>query len=290
MKRLYRPGFTLVELLVVIGIIALLIAILLPALNKARESSKRAVCMANLRTIGQCQYVYVNDNKGKGFIFAYSVAPPAGSGYTSALQFWFAQENYTGNTPTWDATGGYLRPYFKNNAFLNCPSASDEYSKYNLGGAVTPPLTTYAYNGWAPNPGYAGATSLSQLQKPAETMALMDAMTIGNTGTPTGVFASLAPYVIKPPGPGSVNFHGRHTGNGNVLWYDGHVSSETPYVTTMDSNLNTTGQWGEDYIAKLKLGYLTPLTKGNTPEATLMTNGATSNINYYYWVSKTSRN
>jgi prepilin-type N-terminal cleavage/methylation domain-containing protein/prepilin-type processing-associated H-X9-DG protein len=75
MNKKRRWAFTLIELLVVVAIIALLISILLPSLSRARELSKRTVCLANIRGIGQGMHIYAQD----GDTFPMYAGPSAGN-------------------------------------------------------------------------------------------------------------------------------------------------------------------------------------------------------------------
>lgn len=65
--RQLRRGFSLIELLVVIGIIALLLAILLPVLNRVRRTARSTVCLAHLQQLGDCYHMYLNNNAGHSF-------------------------------------------------------------------------------------------------------------------------------------------------------------------------------------------------------------------------------
>src|SRR3954452_6792977 len=95
-----RRGFTLVELLVVIGIIALLISILLPALNKARRQAKTVQCQSNMRQIAAALIMYISDNKGH---FPPAQAQPQTSNVIYPDGFWWPNalvENKYINAPS----------------------------------------------------------------------------------------------------------------------------------------------------------------------------------------------
>jgi prepilin-type N-terminal cleavage/methylation domain-containing protein/prepilin-type processing-associated H-X9-DG protein len=94
-------GFTLVELLVVIGIIALLISILLPALNKARQSGTSVQCESNLRQMGQAIVMYTGDFQG-------SLPPGYFDGASPAYSETYPPDGYVFHATTWSIA---IQPY-----------------------------------------------------------------------------------------------------------------------------------------------------------------------------------
>jgi prepilin-type N-terminal cleavage/methylation domain-containing protein/prepilin-type processing-associated H-X9-DG protein len=122
-----RTGFTLVELLVVIGIIAVLMSILLPALNRAKEAAKAVTCASNLKQIGLAMAMYANDNKQYLPRARYDVqAHPAGPWY----EWCQAIQNYVATTIKGVSTGsGGMSEEAKQNVFT-CPSAKTHRTRF----------------------------------------------------------------------------------------------------------------------------------------------------------------
>jgi len=128
-------AFTLVELLVVIGIIAILISILLPTLGRARESAATAQCLSNLRQIGQGMYMYANEAKG-AIIPAWVRKNPAGgrgeetwATLLCAAKYVKTPNQLTFNPPrAGEATPGDTAWFAENSAgssVFRCPSGLD---------------------------------------------------------------------------------------------------------------------------------------------------------------------
>lgn len=120
-------GFTLVELLVVIGIIALLVGILLPALTAARKAANTVYCSANLRGIAQAMQIYVAQNNG--YI--------PGSPLTSSYHLWGKPEGVHA-TNNWCPTTSSIYDW-------QSPIGRIMGMKFNLGGTTTDRLERFKY-------------------------------------------------------------------------------------------------------------------------------------------------
>jgi prepilin-type N-terminal cleavage/methylation domain-containing protein/prepilin-type processing-associated H-X9-DG protein len=123
-----KNAFTLIELLVVIAVVALLVAILAPALQSVREQARRVHCSTNVRSIGLGLISFANQNDD-------FLPPPQYSTGSSPWEAYVCYDQAQPQTPLQLAIlyqGGYIGDSAK---ILYCPAAADEYNAYTIDGA-----------------------------------------------------------------------------------------------------------------------------------------------------------
>lgn len=187
--------FTLIELLVVIAIITILAAMLLPALNKAREKGTQINCVNRLKQISIAMKSYEMDNG--------DYLPTAYSNYGGVSKYWY----------------DYLRPYLKTSSVklpndFCCPGAKDGKFGVSLPKIANNPQYSFGYN-WKTF----SSLSMQFFPNPVpgnKTVMVRDPHTIL-------VFDNN--WYTDDPGKGIIGWHG---GRADILWYEGSVSQEIP--------------------------------------------------------------
>jgi prepilin-type N-terminal cleavage/methylation domain-containing protein/prepilin-type processing-associated H-X9-DG protein len=245
-----KNGFTLVELLIVIGIIALLMSILIPALRNAKEQSNSIVCQSNLRSYGLAGIMYLQASDDM---------------FPFGLTCIYSRATFTPQHPfqcRWHDAGvdpdGPMWPYLKVKDVHCCPSFAaiartrGEHHPLHVISLNIPikPTFCYSMNGrlsagdkispLANNPGQ--MISLGQVKHPSRVLFFTEE-NIWITHTDNGDAINLCKYVLNDMYFGTIKygngdciatFHKakdskRNTGVSNVLFIDGHVSEEKAY-------------------------------------------------------------
>lgn len=215
-------GFTLLELLVVLTVIALLAALMITAVRSGRESGDAAQCVNNLRLLAQANIRYAAENGG---LFCFAMDKPN-------RRRWHGERRDVDEK--FDPTKGPLAPYLGREARVKiCPSfesvltGKDSFEEGSGG---------YGYNavyvGGSPRNKWEGERLLNMERAP-RTVMFTDAAMARGKGIQEYPFSEPWQWVTSDgslAGGLTPSVHFRHNGFANVAWCDGHVSAEKPSV------------------------------------------------------------
>ena len=245
-----NKSFTLIELLVVIAIIAILAAMLLPALQQARSRGKSSACVNNLKGIGTALLMYGNDSGG------YTPRSPAGS----ARGYFFAVAPYTGSSEilTYFASGvpkGLIdgsKMTKKALAPLGCPGAEEHW---RAGG--TAPLYSYGPNYYlvSDEEALGVAKKFDLVKRPSVKLMSVDAMRLvktegDNTIDPAGGYVRIATTTWPMVTGNRQNAVWlRHSNRANVVFVDGHCG------TFVRNDLAGGGNRNKKYVLPLETAW-----------------------------------
>lgn len=218
MKLHRERGFSLVELLVVIGIIAVLVSILLPVMAATRSQLRYSVCQSNLRKLSQAMLMYAADNEGWVPVWNWEFPDPDyGPGSGTNATFHMDDTNFVEKGLIWKYTGD-------RNIYV-CP----EYPL--LGGKAYgnllygfPPQWTYQVNGM---PGLTHGnlpglvTKLTLVQPSTERIFMLMEQDIADYDAWDNGVTLCGP--TDYPGSGGDSFGSFHHGGSNTAFFDGHV-------------------------------------------------------------------